>query len=62
MFGKLKKLVRGSKGMEALQAVMLTGAGFLVVFGLMGLYSSNEKDIKNALKDLIAGSARGTTK
>lgn len=55
MFGKIKKLARGSKGMEALQAVLLLGSAFVVVWGLMTVWNDTakpeaEKQVQDILK------------
>ncbi len=57
MFGKMKKLIRGSKGMEALQSVLLLGAGFVVVWGLMTVW---EKTAKPAAEKTLKSTVEGT--
>lgn len=59
MAGKLKKLVRGSKGMEALQSVMLLGAGFVVVWGLMAVWEDAKKQVQPAINSTITGNQTG---
>ena len=58
MFGKLKKLVRKSKGMEALQAVLLVGAGFLIVWGLMALWDGAKPPLQAHVHRILGVEAR----
>ncbi len=55
MFGKIKKLARGSKGFEALQAVLLIGGAFVVVWGLMSVWGSAEKPLSDELNRVVVG-------
>jgi len=59
MFGKLKKLVRKSKGMEALQAVLLVGAGFLIVWGLMALWDGAKDTAGTNVNSIVGGQSNG---
>jgi hypothetical protein len=56
MIARIKRLVRRNKGMEALQAVILLGAGFLIIWGLMSIWSD---DIKPAAQEQLNKTIRG---
>ena len=54
MFGKIKKLSRGSKGMEALQAVLLIGGAFVVVWGLMTVWKETaQPKVKETTEEIL---------
>ena len=58
MIVRIKKLVRKNKGMEALQAVILLGAGFLIVWGLMAAWNGVAPDVNSTTKDIISGKGK----
>lgn len=59
MFGKIKKLSRGSKGMEALQAVLLIGVAFVVVWGLMAIWNGTAKQkVTDSVTQILDGKER----
>lgn len=53
MYLKIKKLVRKSKGMEALQAVLLIGAAFVVVWSLITTWNT-------VIQPLLQGNVENT--
>jgi hypothetical protein len=55
MIARIKKLVRRNKGMEALQAVILLGAGFVIVWGLMSIWG----DLKDGVKQQAGSTING---
>lgn len=55
MIARIKKLARRNKGMEALQAVILLGAGFVVTWGLMAVWG----DLKDAVKTQSGSTING---
>jgi ferric-dicitrate binding protein FerR (iron transport regulator) len=55
MFGKVKKLSRRSKGMEALQAVLLIGGAFVVVWGLMAIWKGVQPKLQTAIEEVATG-------
>lgn len=55
MFGKIKKLSRGSKGMEALQAVLLIGGAFVVVWGLMNVWNTTKDPLQQEIQRVATG-------
>jgi hypothetical protein len=57
MFGKVKKLVRGSKGFEALQAVLLIGGAFVVTWGLMEVWGQIKSPLQGAITQTATGAA-----
>ena len=57
MIARIKKLSVRTKGMEALQAVILLGAAFLIIWGLMSLYSGNEKTVNKNIENIAKGTA-----
>ena len=57
MIARLKKLSVRNKGMEALQAVILLGAAFLIIWGLMSLYSGNETTVNKNIENIAKGTA-----
>ena len=57
MIARIKKLSVRTKGMEALQAVILLGAAFLIIGGLMSLYSGNEKTVNKNIENIAKGTA-----
>ena len=58
MIARIKKLSVRTKGMEALQAVILLGAAFLIIWGLMSLYSGNEKTVNDNIKSIAEGTPK----
>jgi hypothetical protein len=59
MIRTIKKLGRGSRGMEALQAVLLLGAGFLVVWGVMSLWESSKGEAQKNVTSIVKGTPGG---
>lgn len=55
MIARIRKFSVRNKGMEALQAVILLGAAFLIVWGLMSLYQNNEGTASDTIKDIVSG-------
>ena len=63
MIARIKKFSVRTKGMEALQAVILLGAAFLIIWGLMSLYSGNEKTVNDNISSIASGdNAKGAKK
>lgn len=59
MIARIKRLVRKSRGMEALQAVTLIGAGFVITWGLMALWNNIKKDVEDSVKETATGTKTG---
>ena len=57
MIARIKKLSVRTKGMEALQAVILLGAAFLIIWGLMALYDGAKGDADANIKSILKGKA-----
>lgn len=56
MVARIRRFVRRQKGMEALQAVILLGAAFVVTWGLITLWEDSVKDVvEQQLIDLVSG-------
>lgn len=55
MVARIRRFVRGQKGMEALQAVILLGAAFVVTWGLMEVWDGVKDDIMEAIRATATG-------
>ena len=53
---QIKRLVKGKKGMEALQSILLLAAGFVIVKLLKGLGSTASSAAQSGIGDLFGGS------
>lgn len=60
MFTRMKKFSLRNKGMESLQAVLLLGAAFLIIWGLMSLYQDNEKKFQTHIGTIADGTNKPT--
>ena len=59
MIARIKRLAKRNKGMEALQAVLLLGAGFLIVWGLMTLWSGTAQPVADKnVQSIISGTPK----
>jgi hypothetical protein len=59
MIARIKRLARRTRGMEALQAVTLIGAGFVVTWGLMTIWDNIKDKVKTAIQDTATGNQTG---
>lgn len=53
---QIKRLVKGKKGMEALQSILLLAAGFFIVKLLKGLGGEAQSAASGGIGDLFGGS------
>jgi hypothetical protein len=58
MLTTIKKLAKRSKGMEALQAVILLGAAFVVTWGLMTVWGEVKNDVKDTTSNTVKGGGK----
>ena len=52
----IKRIAGGKKGMEALQAVLLLGAAFLVVMGLRDQWKKSQTDVDGEFSKIVRSS------
>ncbi len=55
MLARIRRFLRVQKGMEALQAVILLGAGFVVTWGLIEIWDEVSDTVKEQVTNLVGG-------
>lgn len=55
MIARIRRLARRNKGMEALQAVILLGAAFLIIWGLMTIWNENSDTVNTQVSTTLTG-------
>lgn len=58
MIARIRKFSVRNKGMEALQAVILLGAAFLIVWGLMSFFNDNKQNANDNIKSILKGDGK----
>ncbi|MBX7103811.1 MAG: hypothetical protein K1X57_07005 [Gemmataceae bacterium] len=53
----IRKFARRSKGLEALQAVLLVGVAFLICTGLTAVWNKSKADVQKGVDDLLKNGA-----
>lgn len=54
MLARIRRFVRRQKGMEALQAVILLGAGFAVTWGLIMIWDEVKDTVQEQVETIVS--------